>query len=79
MAARAAAPEEAAEAPVSPPRPTTRLTPGIARRPASMPEPRRRIRDSIADYAYVQADLRRIGIFASSLVVLLVALSFIVR
>jgi hypothetical protein len=35
--------------------------------------------DSIADYAYVAGDLRRIGIVAGGLVVLLVALSFVIR
>ena len=40
---------------------------------------RRRFSDSIADYWYVASDLRRIGLLAGSLVVLLVGLSFVIR
>lgn len=40
---------------------------------------RRRFADSIADYRYVVSDLRRIGMVAGSLVVLLVVLSFVIR
>jgi len=35
--------------------------------------------DSVADYAYVPKDLRRIGVLAGTLVVLLVMLSVVVR
>jgi hypothetical protein len=61
-------------APASP----STLRPAPLRRAANV-APRRRFSDSIADYAYVAGDLRRIGMFAGGLVVLLVALSFIIR
>jgi hypothetical protein len=48
------------------------------RRPANV-APRRRFAESISDYSYVAGDLRRIGLFAGSLVVLLVVLSFVIR
>lgn len=52
----------------------------VAIRRASAPAvARRRFSDSVADYWYVAGDLRRIGILAGGLVVLLVGLSFIVR
>jgi len=41
--------------------------------------PRRRFIDSVAEYAYVGSDLRRIGMVAGGLVILLVALSFVIR
>jgi hypothetical protein len=41
--------------------------------------PRRRFADSISDYAYVPGDLRRIGLWALSLIALLVILSLFVR
>ena len=40
-------------------------------------QPRRR--ESVVDYGYVLADLRRIGLIAGGLVALLIALSFVVR
>jgi len=52
-------------------------TTAAARR--SAPAIRRRFGESVTDYAYVAGDLRRIGILAGSLVVLLAALSFIIR
>ena len=48
-----------------------------ARRAAIPAVPRRRFIDSVADYAYVPDDLRRIGILSGTLFVLLVALSFV--
>jgi hypothetical protein len=43
------------------------------------PVPAQRFRERVADYGYVASDLRRIAVLAGSLVVLLVALSFVVR
>jgi hypothetical protein len=45
-------------------------------RPAA---PRRRYEDYAQEYAYVWADLRRIAIVATSLVALLVVLSFFIQ
>lgn len=50
----------------------------VLRRQAA-PIPRRRFAETVADYSYVVGDLRRIGILASALVVLLVGLSFLIR
>jgi len=58
-------------------RPDRTPTAAAARRGA--PVIRRRFAESATDYAYVAGDLRRIGILAGSLVVLLAALSFIIR
>jgi len=52
---------------------------GTVRRPGAPGQPRRSFSQSIADYSYVAGDLRRIGLLAGGLVVLLVALSFFVR
>lgn len=49
-----------------------------ARRAGAQVVGRRRFSDSIADYAYVPAELRRVGICAAGLVVLLVFLSFFI-
>jgi hypothetical protein len=54
------------------------VEPASLRRPASV-APRRRYAESISDYSYVAGDLKRIGLFAGSLVLLLVVLYFIVR
>jgi hypothetical protein len=54
------------------------LRTGTLRRPATA-APRRRFVDSIGDYAYVGGDLRNIGLYAGVLVVVLVALSFVIR
>jgi len=48
-----------------------------ARRAAIPAVPRRRFIDSVADYAYVPEDLRRIGILSGGLFVLLVVFSFV--
>jgi hypothetical protein len=64
------------------PRPTTAsgaAWPSAARRAATPAVPRRRFSESIADYAYVADDLRRIAMLAGGLVVLMVVLSFIIR
>ena len=53
--------------------------PGTSLRRMPNAAPRRRFIDSVADYAYVAEDLRRISMVAGSLLVLLVALSFIIR
>jgi len=58
-------------------RPDRAPTTAAARR--SAPAIRRRFSESVTDYAYVAGDLRRIGILAGSLVVLLAALSFVIR
>ncbi|MPZ13263.1 MAG: hypothetical protein GEU73_02350 [Chloroflexi bacterium] len=50
-----------------------------ARRAGTATLPRRRFTDNAAEYAYVASDLRRIGVLAASLVVLLLALSFVIR
>lgn len=50
-----------------------------SRRSVASGAARRRFTDSIADYWYVAGDLRRIGLLAGSLVVLLVGLSFVIR
>ena len=59
------------------------LRPGGAgaplRRAVSTAQPRRRFIDSVADYAYVPQDLRRIALLTGTLVVLVVALSLLVR
>lgn len=49
-----------------------------ARRAGAQVVGRRRFSESIADYAYVPAELRRVGFCAAGLVVLLVALSFVI-
>lgn len=58
-------------------RPDRAPTTTAARR--GVPAIRHRFSESVTDYAYVAGDLRRIGILAGSLVVLLAALSFILR
>jgi hypothetical protein len=49
------------------------------RRAALAAVPRRRFSESIAEYAYVAGDLKRIGALAFALVVLLILLSFVVH
>jgi hypothetical protein len=53
--------------------------PTMAFGPRRNAAPARTFSQSIASYSYVVSDLRRIGVLAGSLVVLLVALSFVVR
>jgi hypothetical protein len=45
----------------------------------STPIARRGFAETIADYQYVAGDLRRIGILAGVLVVVLIILSFVIR
>ena len=63
----------------APPAPRAAAAATVARRPGGPQQPRRSFSQSIADYTYVGGDLRRIGLLAGSLVVLLVALSFFIR
>jgi hypothetical protein len=58
-------------------RPNGLSTPAAARRGAAAS--RRPIASALADYGYVPGDLQRIGILAGSLVLALVALSFVIR
>jgi hypothetical protein len=51
---------------------------GGRRRAAPHVQVRHGFAESIADYKYVAGDLRRIGVLAGSLVVLLIVLSFVV-
>jgi hypothetical protein len=62
--------------PVRPARPS--WTPA-ARRAGIAAVPRRRFSESVADYAYVPQDLRRIGLLVGGLLVLMVGLSFVIR
>ena len=62
-----------------PTRPSGAGWPSPARRATTPAVPRRRFSESIADYAYVADDLRRIGMLAGGLVVFMVVLSFIIR
>ena len=57
-------------------RPATRPSFSVTRRGVPAIQ-RKRFADSIADYGYVPQDLRRIGIYAGGLVVLLVGLSIL--
>ena len=66
----------ATASPATAARPDRGPTPAAARR---APVARRRFSESVTEYAYVAGDLRRIGVLAGSLVVLLAALSFIIR
>jgi hypothetical protein len=59
-------------------RPAPSVVAGGRRRAAPHVQVRHGFADSIADYRYVAGDLRRIGILAGSLVVLLIVLSFVV-
>jgi hypothetical protein len=70
-------PEAAVRAVSAPPRSTGSFI--TARRAAVPATPKRRFLDSVAEYAYVPQDLRRIGLLSGSLLVLLVVLSFFVR
>lgn len=67
-------PAAARPLPVRPPPVATTRRP-----PAGSVVARRRLRDSVGAYAYVFADLRRIGWIAGGLVVLLVALSRVLQ
>ncbi len=70
----AAAPSRAPVAPPSPPSvPRQSLLAGV-RRPARPSAP-----TLVTDYAYVMADLRRIGILAARAFALLIALTFVIR
>jgi|SRR5579871_6537643 len=61
------------------PMPSAPRASASVRRGAVAAVPRRRFSESIGDYAYVAGDLRRIALLALSLVVVLVALSFVVH
>jgi hypothetical protein len=65
--------------PISPPvrRPTPSAMAGVGRRATPAPQVRRGFAESVADYQYVKGDLRRIGMLAGGLVVLLIVLSFL--
>lgn len=85
MASPASAPESAngggaatAVAP-APARPARSNWPPPARRASAPAVPRRSFNESIADYAYVGADLRRIGALFGALVVLMVVLALVLR
>ena len=58
-------------------RPPASAMAGVGRRAAPVAQVRRGFAESAADYQYVKGDLRRIGMLASGLVVLLIVLSFI--
>ena len=62
-----------------PARPSGASWPTPARRTATPAVPRRRFSESIAEYAYVADDLRRIGMLVAGLIVLMVVLSFVIR
>jgi hypothetical protein len=66
-----------AQAAVGAAHPNAAPTPAAARRGAAAG--RRSYGPAIADYSYVPGDLRRIGILAGSLILALIALSFVIR
>ena len=58
--------------------PVRRATVASARGAARVPATRRRYAEYAAEYAYVWADLRRVGVVAAALLVLLIVLSFFI-
>lgn len=69
---------DAVAAPLAPTRTLAQAAP--AGRRVNVPQVQaQRFRERLADYSYVGTDLQRIGLLAGGLMVLLVALSFVVR
>ena len=60
-------------------RPVAAASSATVRRSAASAPVRRRLAETVTDYSYVRRDLRTIAVIATILVVVLVALSFVIR